>query len=146
MPAPKKKKKLAEQQLLPMSLSEFKAKIEGIEMFQGDDWCPTKEQWDLIRKMIGYIEEEEVEPEVVYRQVPTQQPMYPQPQPQPMPVAQQPMPPVHRPVAESALPDVDLSNMEEVARVAVPVAQTDQQTVRTPDIDTSGGDYNSPFT
>lgn len=143
----KKVRKVSERPLQPMSLTEFRAKLEGIEMFQGDDWCPTKEQWDLIRKMINFIEEEE--PEVVYREAPTQyQPGTWHQQPQQPQQARQPQQPVGLPPAqfpESSLPDIDFTDPKQLEKIARPVAQSEQRAVKTPDIDTSSGNYNSPF-
>lgn len=59
MAAPKKPK-IRKQQIGPMTVGEFKAKLEGIEMFQEDDWCPTLEQWNLIREMISNLKETEI--------------------------------------------------------------------------------------
>jgi len=62
-PRIKKPKKI---KITPMTVGEFRAKLEGIEMFQEDDWHPSKDQWDLIREMINNIQETiEVETEVI---------------------------------------------------------------------------------
>ena len=53
--APKAKKAKIE----PMTVSQFKSKLEGIEMFQEDNWSPSPDQWALIREMINNIKETE---------------------------------------------------------------------------------------
>ena len=72
--ARKTKKK---QQPEEMTISEFKIWIKGIEAFQGDDWIPNKEQWELIKATIDMIDE--TAPEVEYA-TPPQPAHYQQPQ------------------------------------------------------------------
>ena len=51
----KKKNTQTKKIIERMTINEFRKKLEGIEMFQPDDWSPTKDQWDLIRQMIDAI-------------------------------------------------------------------------------------------
>lgn len=53
--------KLKRVKIGPMTVSQFRAKLEGIEMFQEENWTPSKEQWGLIREMINNIEAEPME-------------------------------------------------------------------------------------
>lgn len=50
-----------------VSLLEFRAWLEGVEELQPSDWCPTLDQWKLIRTKIDNIIEPE--PEVIVQQV-----------------------------------------------------------------------------
>jgi len=49
--------KIRKVKLEDMTVSEFRAKLEGIELFQDESWHPSKEQWDLIREMINHVQE-----------------------------------------------------------------------------------------
>lgn len=40
-----------------ITLSEFKAWIQGVEQLQPKDWAPTAEQWKMIREKIELITE-----------------------------------------------------------------------------------------
>jgi len=52
-----KTSKIRKVKIEEMTVNEFRAKLEGIEMFQDESWAPSKEQWDLIREMINYVQE-----------------------------------------------------------------------------------------
>ena len=43
------------------TVKEFKVWISALEEFQGDDWCPTPEQWSVIRDKIDGLNETERE-------------------------------------------------------------------------------------
>ena len=40
-----------------MTISEFKKFLEGMEVFQEEDWSPNKEQWKLIKEIIYKLKE-----------------------------------------------------------------------------------------
>lgn len=40
-----------------VTLAEFKAWLEGVEELQAKNWCPSPEQWKLIRNKIRLIED-----------------------------------------------------------------------------------------
>lgn len=61
----------------PMTILQFRSKLEGIEMFQSEDWFPTKEQWVLIREMINNIIEESYEQNYKPQTVNNYQPVAP---------------------------------------------------------------------
>lgn len=50
-----KKVKIKKVKIEPMTITQFKSKLEGIEMFQDENWVPSKEQWELIKEMIDNI-------------------------------------------------------------------------------------------
>jgi hypothetical protein len=114
------------------SLVEFRAWLEGVEEMQGADWVPTQEQWTRIREKIDSIEDA---------------PPAPAPVTEPDPVPHVPLSPY-----PSAPGIPGPSAFETVTRPApamnlspdAPIAAGQQQ-VKTPDIDTSKGDYKSSF-
>lgn len=119
-----------------ITLKEFKAWLEGVEELQPKDWSPNVDQWKLIRDKIVQIKEEKVE-------VPVQKEVQPQPQSQP---AAQPVytPPPAFPPPPSAVPAGEI-DMTPEARKLLEGGRPDAPT-RTPDIDTTGGEYSSTFT
>jgi len=141
--ATKRKKNTKRKVIEPMSLAEFRAKLEGIEMFNSNDWHPEKDQWDLIREMINMIVEyEEVEHNTTNSStLPTQRTH-----------GSSIMDTVQRP---PSLPVHTPSIIESPAEFAPPgnISTIDPTTVKpsgsvpavTPTIDTSDGQYNSAF-
>lgn len=154
-----RKKKIAKPVIEDMTLTEFRAKLEGIEMFQGDDWCPDAEQWSLIREMINHIVEEEYEVQRVspYESqlapqqlgpIQFQQPQMQQPQMQQHSALQLPQVQTYDLPQQSAMPvapgfdpnlvpagDIDIS---QARPFNAPVAPPQH-------IDTSDGNYESGF-
>jgi hypothetical protein len=139
-----------------ITLSEFKAWLEGADDFHGKDWAPTKEQWKMIRERIDSIVEPEPEIREVVKEVPSQQPQQARP-PMPPPPKEvpelppniPPPPPVPGgvPVGEvikgSALP------VDSGPAVPTPMPQPSTEAPggrsTTPNIDTSDGKYKSGF-
>lgn len=125
------------------TLAEFKAWLEGIEELQPANWAPDSNQWKTIRDKLMNIVEEEVVVETHTPAPAPQQPVYRQPQmPAPAPMAPPPQ--------GSALPAVE-PEMTPAAAAAVAghlpaemVPSADGK-VKTPNIDTSSGDYGSSF-
>ncbi len=117
------------------TLSEFKSWLDGIEEMQGDDWSPNAEQWAVIREALYLITSED-------RTMPSSV--------NGLPVAYQAgngavnAPQIVRqvPVPTSSLLETVPPPRRGAASVA-PVAQDGK--VKTPDIDTSGGRYESGF-
>ena len=127
----KQSKNSPERVILPMSVREFKAKLEGIEMFQGDDWHPDETQWKLIRKMIDNVVEMEVkEPIQQSRWVNTEnrQPVQQASLPSSYTYPTASLPPLSASPQSGTIPSINPN---------IPIA--------TPDIDTSGKDYTSSF-
>lgn len=107
------------------SLTEFRAWLEGVEEMQEANWAPDATQWKVIRAKINAVVADEVpiaKVAVVNRAAP------------PRAIAQ----PTKSSLGQS-LP-VDKSALSNA-----PIATQDGMQLTTPDIDTSGGDYSSPF-
>ena len=127
-----------------VTLSEFKAWLEGVEELQEKTWTPDGKQWRLIRAKIKNI----IEPEPVVAAV--------QPQPvatggyQPVQSSLAPMaPPTHTP--PPGIPQMPMapSSFPEDVVVGPPSENAKKMftgdTRKTPDIDTSDGNVSSSF-
>lgn len=137
----------------PVTLSEFKAWLEGIEELQPEGWHPDADQWELVRnKMLSIIEPdydgyyEAPAPQQNFNSQPAER--YQQPAVQEMPQIIPGPPPM-----SSALPtDVQPAqiSMTPAARAAMsgkplPGTPGPDGKVRTPNIDTSNGHYTTSF-
>lgn len=132
------------------TLSEFKAWLDGIEEIQPATWSPDATQWKMIRDKINGIVEEVIEVEV------------PVPAPQVAPAPQIPQGPIPR----NAAPAVDNGwtppaapafapsepTLTSAAKAALagntlpPELMPDASgKVKTPDINTSDGNFTSSF-
>lgn len=127
-----------------ITLTEFRAWLEGVEELQPTSWHPDGPQWKLIRNKIDCIIENKIQP-------PVPQPM--QPVSRMVPANVPPMQPAPIPT-ESALPiEPEALEMTPAAKAAlagkpiVPTVMTPgaDGKLHTPNIDTSDGDYNSGF-
>jgi len=110
------------------TLENFRSWLEGVEEMQGDDWVPTSEQWKKIRNKIDLIEavkEEITEVPPTYARIPTHAPAPVQSQGSSLDYIAAPVAPVE--MSPNA-----------------PMAKGQHQ-VKTPDIDTSKGDYKSAY-
>lgn len=155
------KKKAGRKKKIP--LAEFRAWLEGVEELQPDGWSPDKTQWALIRDKIDCIIIPEPAPQQATQHAPQRQPQYmgggitPPPQ-HGLPPGVMPPPPVPGgvPVAPGVPPGAMVSqtpppgvdgapgapNVPLPAQGPVPgVAPT----IKTPDIDTTNGGFNSSF-
>jgi hypothetical protein len=150
------------------TIREFKAWLAGIAEFQPTDWCPTPEQWKLIKEKINNLSDIEYAapnrdtvPSAVYMESPMAAPRQPQrrlPAPSLMQPNQEPIGlesgaidpnaimPLMQP-AEASLPIPQIPNMH-----ASPNVENISSTVKfsgksykTP-TDMSGNGYKSPFT
>lgn len=136
-----------------LTLEEFKSWLEGLEDGQPDGWSPDKDQWAKIRERIGNIKE------TVIKEVVEQPPVMP-PMPPAMPAGysyvQPPQqPPTGLPPAQPAVPpniplrtvDLPEPEMTEAARQLLKGGATPgvAATSKTPDLDTSDGQYESSF-
>lgn len=130
------------------TLGEFRAWLEGVEELQGDDWHPDAEQWKLIRAAIDGIVEEE--PEIITVSAPSPAPSYSRP------VDSIVSAPIQYPRPVSAMTSVipgipDNLEISPAARAAMsgklPTAMVPDASgkLKTPNIDTMNGDYNSGF-
>jgi len=85
-----------------ITLSEFKAWIQGVEQLQPKDWAPTAEQWKMIREKIELVTETKA-----VEQAPPPPPQMVRPQPRPLPPGAVPFippaPPVPGGVPEDAI-------------------------------------------
>jgi len=114
------------------TLVEFRAWLEGVEEMQGDEWVPSIEQWRRIRNKIDMIEDAPI--------------------PEPVPAI--PTPPAYIPVPTPAYAPGP-SSLDGVVHQPAPPAPIElnpnapiakgQQQVKTPDIDTSSGEYKSSY-
>lgn len=114
-----------------ISLDKFKSWLEGVEEMQDADWHPTAAQWRTIRDKFDLIKEEEA-PRA----------------PAPAPVAAGPLPMYRQPgnaamdngpslEAAPPMPDIEIS----------PAAKAMLQGKGyTPDVDSTDGSFDSPFT
>ena len=108
-----------------ISLGEFRAWLSGVEEMQDDDWAPSQSQWDTIRRKIDLIDQvDEIVTPVATPIVPHQQQSYPVP---------------HQPMASSLSPAPPKPT-------SLQPAGNSPGSMKTPDIDTSSGDYRSSFT
>lgn len=160
------RKKRAGRKGKKITLSEFKAWLEGIEELQPDDWSPTQEQWKKIRNKIDCIVESEpvaVAPaqqagqrhpsDVLYS--PAEQHQTPQQPPQQGEETVPTLPPVPSsipdaagntgvPAGPSKLADPSLgASGSKPAISGIPEGPDGR--IKTPDIDTSDGSYGSGF-
>lgn len=119
-----------------ISLNEFKAWLEGVEELQPSGWAPNADQWVLIRDKIKSIKEEpKSEHKSEPANIPEQDIQLAQPQqnsgtfiPPPPPVGGIPPAPIDMSPAAQQL-----------------LARNENDTIKTPDIDTSDGNISSPF-
>lgn len=137
--AGKRKKKI--------SLTEFRAWLEGVEELQPEEWHPDSDQWKLIRQKIDNIVEEKKTVERVVEQHPRYSPEPPR-APTPAPVS---LPPSSFGPPDGGQFQPPPVEMTEAAKAAlnggVPkgmVPDADGK-LKTPNIDTTDGDYNSGF-
>jgi len=131
------------------TLREFKAWLQGVEELQPDNWCPNRDQWILIREKIDSIIEEKPVEKIVEKQTVgnsglSQMPQYPQmtqmPQmTQPVVPGIMPAPPVPGGVPMSA--PVEMSS--QAKKLLNPAANGGK--IKTPDIDTTNGTFESSF-
>lgn len=95
---------MSEEKQKIVTVGEFKAMIQGIDIMGGEDFTPNREQWKRIRKMIDQLEDT---PQVVNQVVPAR-----------------PMPTAGRPAATGPMPGptivADGPNPWETGAVAAP--------------------------
>jgi hypothetical protein len=137
-----------------ITLSEFKAWLEGADDFHGKDWAPTGEQWKMIREKIDSIEEPKPEIREVVKEVSVQQtrPAAPAPAPAEVPALPPNVPPP--PPVSGGVPAGEVikgSSLPAAAQPAIPSAMPQPSAEApggrstTPNIDTSDGNYKSGF-
>lgn len=130
-----------------VTLSEFKAWLEGIEELQPKNWSPDKNQWKLIRNKIHSIIEVEREVEV-YKKTPQQHTVQ-EPRYQNTSINQESdnVVFVEQPIAMSpeARAILNGSNLPAVGVRTNPIPIKSGNSIKTPSIDTSNGTYNSGF-
>lgn len=124
-----------------ISIKEFKTFIEACEFVtDSDEWIPSEKQWKRIRQMINNLEESGE-----YEKTKT-------PTPQVSPPQQFFQPPSSNPLESM---NIDPSNIPvpSMPNITIPPAvippgrpfASNQGAVRTPDVDTSHGNYKSTF-
>lgn len=138
----------------PVSVREFKAMIQGIDIMGGEKFTPNAEQWSRIRRMIDRLEDT---PAPVAPPAPAVLPMA-QPAAQPRTAVVNPHNPLENDSPEfiapppSGVPAGSVTQGASTSALAPPPAPapaptgggTKDDPIKTPDIDTSGG-YNSSF-
>jgi len=107
-----------------VSLNEFRAWLEGIEEMQEDGWTPSAEQWNTIRDRVNHIVPDVTE-KIVEKTVAA-------PTARVTPAPQIPA----RTSAPSILQDLTPN---------APKPQMVDGRIKTPDIDTTDGEYKSGF-
>ncbi len=117
-----------------ISLSEFKAWLEGVEELHPSDWSPDKDQWKLIRNKIKNIIEDQTTPHSVPGPHAPLPPVHPVKSG--MPPTGVPIPPGAPPVTEESL---------SISPAAAAMLKADNGKTKTPNIDTTDGSYNSTF-
>lgn len=133
-----------------LTLNEFKMWLQGILEMQSDDWAPDAKQWARIRQKIEQITEPKPAPNVQAH--PNVNPF----ESRPMAFPQQTGPQTqdHRPPAVPAgpsglvsAPPIPQGPRAMLTQSGMPVTVTGGQPPRTktPDIDTSHGNYDSNF-
>lgn len=148
--------KTKQQEQKKISVAEFKAWIKGFEeLNEGKNWAPTAEQWKKIRAKLDLVEDTtpaptQVTPQPIQEARPARPPMIDTPSqllPQGPAVMQRPpsnliQPPSNLPQAPrfaSTVPMLTQDPGSKTARLGqAPV-------VKTPDIDTTNGQYVSSF-
>lgn len=113
----------------PITLKDFKSWLEGVEDMQEEDWTPTPAQWKKIREKIDQIQETPVPSSQSF----TQQPWVSQ-----TPTYQQPSPHIVKPLKTNDVSSDLLPSVKNESSLL-----TDH--VKTPNIDTSDGKYNTNF-
>lgn len=129
-----------------ITVSEFRFWLQGVEEMQPEGWTPDSRQWAKIREKIDQITEAEQ---------PARPPLqYPQGvrEARPAPTQGANVPPsIPVPVGPSNLqsqPQIPRGPKTATTRTGLPVSLSSgpqQMPLRTPDIDTSSGDYDSQF-
>lgn len=115
----------------PVTASELKTFIEAVEFAaDADEWIPSKRQWLRIREMIDALKETPDAP----MQPPAPAAALPVQQYQPMPLngGMSAFGPQHQP-------------MQQIPRHIPIAAGAPNTAVRTPDVDSSNGQYSTPF-
>jgi hypothetical protein len=110
-----------------VTINELKTFIEAVEFATDtDDWVPSKRQWVKIREMIDRLEETGSTPQVMQLPIPMQQPY-----------------PVQ--MAPGGLSMTQPGPIQIPHGVPIAGGNNPSQAVKTPDIDTSRGSYQSSF-
>lgn len=134
-----------------VTLSMFKSWLEGVEEMQGDDWTPTSTQWKRIREKIDTIENEPGTHQVATpNKVVTQRPRVSAPVPTFLPQSNDVLPVF--PEVPSGIPS-SAANVMQTGNGSIPLQPVNPmlrepqpgQANKTPDIDTSTGQYESSF-
>lgn len=135
------------------TLTEFKAWLEGIEEMQPTNWAPDQNQWATIREKLMNIVEEVVEVEAPSApNVPMPAGPIPRAQPSQMPPAGMqppPGPPPNIPMTSA----LDSANVEMTPAAAAALKGNlptnmvpgPDGKLKTPDMDTTDGNFNSTF-
>lgn len=113
-----------------ITLEQFRAWLEGVEEMQEEGWAPDVRQWTKIRSRIDNIESTPVQ-----QAVPQQVMHAPQPFTPPASSAFDQVKPQSTPA-----PRVDMSSNAPIAN-----DPSGKMPVKTPDIDTTTGEYESAF-
>lgn len=113
-----------------ISLADFRSWLQGVEDMQEEGWTPTAVQWNKIRQKIDQIVEKPVKYGTTTGQIP------PGSIPRPAPVINPTIPPSST---------FDNGSHPRVSSVFAPPPMR-PETPKTPDIDTSNGQYTTLFT
>lgn len=126
-----------------LTIGEFKRWLEGVEEMQGNEWSPSPEQWKKIRAKFDQVDNLPVY-DIVKKAVDDASRLALGFVPSGNNMTQ----PIRLPAPGSSSLDSAVPITLPAASDRVPVRTTMPPvllTPKTPDIDTSGGNYNSPF-
>jgi len=122
------------------TLREFRAWLEGVEELQPENWSPNREQWARIRERIDGIKEEAQRPIEPTRSAQPAQPTNTTPQ-KPV-IYQQPSSILPPPPAPGGLPPGEIEMTPAAKQMLNPGPGGK---AKTPDMDSSDGNVESPF-
>lgn len=150
---------MAKKKNKKITLNEFRAWLDGVEELQPNDWSPDAKQWKLIRDKIDNIIENQPAPVAEAPAQGTYNVPTPAPAPTHMVEAPAPTGPVVAPPPPGAVPSSALDAVVEVSPAARAAMSGKLPTnassappalsagpdgkIRTPNVDTSDGTYNS---
>ena len=135
-----------------ISIKEFKMWLEGVEEMQADDWTPDNRQWKRIRDKIDLIREEEPPVRIARESgssgnvhIPGMESVFPPMNTNPPgPGASEPGPSSLNAAGPTTPQPPRAMATSTKSGMPVALSKGDGQ-VKTPDIDTSNGKYNSGF-
>lgn len=152
-----------------VTISEMQSYVQALLDFMDEDWTPDKDQWKSLVEMVMNLKEEPTKTVEKIVEVPVQQPMQQHTQHHPHQQPQQRGSAMDSVVEGGNFENRNEINADETTQSRVPMNQrkdfrninvetigpsgvkgetgavSSGKKFKTPDVDTSGGDYESPF-